>query len=209
VYTRRFCESETPIFHCAGGEETETNGGLLIDWTLDQMRSRHDQTRPVSGSCCAWRGALGFATGAYGPSRDRRVRSSPRETAKSARSIGRCGASGHDRPDASGRERELTGRPDAGTVASGSSCSASGHWLTGAGAVRSARPVVAWRASGHTLPKSVTFRDYWKSNERNSKRDTWRASHEVALVRPDAGRVRSTRAERHLESNGSILWGCL
>jgi hypothetical protein len=60
------------------------------------------------------------------------------------------------------------------------------------------RPVVAWSASGHTLPESVTFHDRWKSNERNSKRDTWRATS-----------VRSMRAERHLEPNGSILWGCL
>jgi hypothetical protein len=46
------------------GEETEANGG---HWG--------DQTRPVSGSSCAQRGALGFATGASGRLRDRRVRS--------------------------------------------------------------------------------------------------------------------------------------
>jgi hypothetical protein len=37
------------------------------------------------------------------------------------------------------------------------------------------RPVVVWSASGHTLPESVTFRDRWKSNEWDSKRDTWRS----------------------------------
>jgi hypothetical protein len=39
-------------------------------------------------------------TDAFGRSRDRRVRSSSREVAKYARSIGRGGASDHDRPDA-------------------------------------------------------------------------------------------------------------
>jgi hypothetical protein len=38
------------------------------------------------------------------------------------------------------------------------------------------RPVMAWSASGHTLPESVTFCDRWKSNERDSKKDTWQAS---------------------------------
>jgi hypothetical protein len=78
------------------------------------------------------------------------------------------------------------------------------------------RPVVACSASGHTLPESVTFRDRWKYNGRDSKRDTWRASTKshwcdrmlAASDRSDQ-RVRSTRAERHLEPNGSILWGCL
>jgi hypothetical protein len=149
-------------------KEMEANGGHWIDRTLDRKRSRHDRTRLVSGSYCARRGALGFATSASGPSRDRRVRSSPRETAKSARSIGHYGASGLDRPDASGHERELTGNDR--TLA---------LWRLVRLAVR---PVVAWSASDHTLPESVTFRDRWKSNERNSKRDTWRASREVTLV---------------------------
>jgi hypothetical protein len=48
-------------------------------------------------------------TGASGRSWDRRVQSSPREAAKHARSIGCGGASGHDRPDASGHEWVLTG----------------------------------------------------------------------------------------------------
>jgi hypothetical protein len=43
-------------------------------------------------------------------------------------------------------------------------------------------PVVAWSASDHTLTKSVTFYDRWKSNEQNSKRDMWRASREVTLM---------------------------
>jgi hypothetical protein len=48
-------------------------------------------------------------TDASGWSRDRCVQSSSREVAKHARSIGRGGASGHDRPDASGRVWVLTG----------------------------------------------------------------------------------------------------
>jgi hypothetical protein len=48
-------------------------------------------------------------TGASSQLRDRRVRSSPREAMKHARSIGHGGASGHDRPDALGREWVLTG----------------------------------------------------------------------------------------------------
>jgi hypothetical protein len=52
---------------------------------------------------------LGFLTGASGQSWDRRVRSSLRETAKHAKSIGRGGVSGHDLPDTLGREWVLTG----------------------------------------------------------------------------------------------------
>jgi hypothetical protein len=99
----------TEIFSKSSWIETEANGGHWGDRTLNRTRSRYDRMRQVSDSCCALRGALGFATGTSGPSRDQRVRSSPIETAKSARSIERCGASGHDRPDASDRERELTG----------------------------------------------------------------------------------------------------
>jgi hypothetical protein len=54
-------------------------------------------------------GTLGLCTSMSGRSRDRRVRSSPRDATKHARSIGHCGMSGHDRPDASGREWVLTG----------------------------------------------------------------------------------------------------
>jgi hypothetical protein len=58
------------------------------------------------------------------------------------------------RSHAIGRVRSRAGaywkRLDAGTVTSGSSCGASGRWLTGASAVRLVCPVVAWSASGHT-----------------------------------------------------------
>jgi hypothetical protein len=75
-----FCGSETPIFHCSGGEEMETNGGHRGDRTLSRTRSRRNQTRPVSNSGSLARG-LGFSTGASGHSRERRIWSGARETA--------------------------------------------------------------------------------------------------------------------------------
>jgi hypothetical protein len=163
--------SATPvaeIFSKSSWIETKANGGHWGDRTLYQTRSWLDRTRPVSGSCCAWRGALGFTTGTSGPSRDRRVRSSPRKIAKSARSIRRYGASCHDRPDASDRERELT-RNDR-TLALWRSIRLEACPV----AVSRARALCDRRVRSH-LPESVTFRDRWKSNERDSKRDTWRA----------------------------------
>jgi hypothetical protein len=76
------------------------------------------------------------------------------------------------------------------------------------------RSIVAWSASDHTLPEIITFHDRWKSNERYSKRDTWRASVKsqwcdqtlAAFGRLDQ-RVRSERVERHLEPNGSFFEG--
>jgi hypothetical protein len=125
---------------------------------------------PVSGSNCAWRGALGFTTGVSGPSQNQSVRSHPENSA----SLRADQAWWRVRSGATGRIWSTTSLDSDRTLAL-------------------SRPVVAWSASGHTLPKSVTFRDHWKSNERNSKRDTWRASREVTLVRPDAGRVWSIR----------------
>jgi hypothetical protein len=86
-----FSESETPIFHCAGGEETEAKeshwGDQTLDRTLNRTRSRHDRTRPVSDNSSLARDARDL---------HQHVRSSPREAAKHARSIGHGGASGHD-----------------------------------------------------------------------------------------------------------------
>jgi hypothetical protein len=65
--------------------------------------------RVWSVAAADWHGTLGLRTGVFGRSRDRRVRSSPRETAKHARSIGHGGTSGHDRLDVSGRVWVLTG----------------------------------------------------------------------------------------------------
>jgi hypothetical protein len=54
------------------GKETEANGGHRGDRTLHRTRSWYDRTRPVS---TAQARVLGFATGASGHLRDRRVRS--------------------------------------------------------------------------------------------------------------------------------------
>jgi hypothetical protein len=41
-----FCGTETPIFHCAGGEQTEAKGSHWGDQTLDRTLNRTlDQTR--------------------------------------------------------------------------------------------------------------------------------------------------------------------
>jgi hypothetical protein len=91
--------SEAEIFSKLSWIETEANGGHWGDRTLNQMWSRHDWTRLVSGSSClAWDARASH----------RCVWSSPRGTTMHARLIGHGGASGHDRPDASGREWVLT-----------------------------------------------------------------------------------------------------
>jgi hypothetical protein len=64
--------------------------------------------RVRSVAVAVWRGTLGLRTGTFGRSWDRRVQSNPREATKHARSIRRGGTSGHDRPNASGREWVLT-----------------------------------------------------------------------------------------------------
>jgi hypothetical protein len=132
------------------GKETEANGGHRGDRTLHRTRSWYDRTRPVS---TAQARVLGFATGVSGHSRDRCVRSGAQEELRFARTIGR-GARPvtHDRtrPIVEGAYWTLTGR---------------GHChirsLTGArpvvtswarGAVRSARLVIDWSASGHSGP---------------------------------------------------------
>jgi hypothetical protein len=61
-------------------------------------------------------------------------------------------------------------------------------------------PVMTWSASGHTLPESVTFCDSWKSNEQDSKKGHVASIGEVALVRPDAGCVRSIRPARSVSA---------
>jgi hypothetical protein len=67
------------------------------------------------------RGSLGFCTSVSGHSRDRRVRSGARGTANAKGSIRHGGASGHDRPDASGRAWVLT------KLKPGAECNASGQ----------------------------------------------------------------------------------
>jgi hypothetical protein len=82
-------KSEIEIFSKLSWIETEANGD---HWG--------DRTHPVSGSSILARDTRAS---------HRRVRSSPRETAKHARLIGHGDASGHDRSDASGCAWMLTG----------------------------------------------------------------------------------------------------
>jgi hypothetical protein len=77
---QHFLENETPIFHCAGREETEANGGHRDDRTLNQTRSQHNRMHPVSVSEQR-KGQLVFLTGASDASRDRRIRSTWRGAA--------------------------------------------------------------------------------------------------------------------------------
>jgi hypothetical protein len=91
---------ETEIFSKLSWIETKANGGHWGDRTLYQTRSLYDRTRPVSGS-----GSQVWVARVL----HQRVRSSPRETAKHARSIERGGAFDHDRSDAFGHAWMLIG----------------------------------------------------------------------------------------------------
>jgi hypothetical protein len=110
--------------------------------------------RVRSVAAADWHGTLGLRTGASGRSWDRRVRSSPRETAKHARSIGHGGASGHDRPDTSSRVVELTGidrtlalwRPVSSSSASDRVVSNANQWRPDA----ESRPISLIGASDHS-----------------------------------------------------------
>jgi hypothetical protein len=77
------------------------------------------------------RGTLGLCTSVSGRSRDRRVRSSPREVAKHARSIRRGGTSCHNRPTCQ--------------VTSGCLLETTGHWHCGVRCIKRARQVVISR----------------------------------------------------------------
>jgi hypothetical protein len=47
---QRFCGSETSIFHCVRGKETEVKGSHRGDRTLDRTLDRTRPARPVSSS---------------------------------------------------------------------------------------------------------------------------------------------------------------
>jgi hypothetical protein len=94
---RRFLWKWNVYFPLRRRRRNEGERKSLGDQTLDQTLDRMRLARPVSSSRVQRQGSHW------------RVWSSPRETAKHAKSIGRGGASGHDRPDASGREWVLTG----------------------------------------------------------------------------------------------------
>jgi hypothetical protein len=99
---------EAEIFSKSSWIETEANGGHRGDRTLNRTRSRYDQTRLVSGSDSQARVARVLhqrVRSLAGPTRPvRRQRDREHEG-----SIGRGSASGHDRPDVSGRGWMLTG----------------------------------------------------------------------------------------------------
>jgi hypothetical protein len=82
------------------GKETEANGGHQGDRT----RSRFDQTRSVSSTQQSGARVLGFATSVSGPSWNRSVRSGTQRSRAWRRADRTCGASGHTRSDASGRD---------------------------------------------------------------------------------------------------------
>jgi hypothetical protein len=104
----------------------------------DQTWSQHDRSCLVSGSSSQVWDARALHW---------RVRSSPKEATKHARSIGRGSASGHDRPDASGREWVLT-RNDRTLALWRPLCQAcvSGHGLhVRGGCVTGASSLCRWR----------------------------------------------------------------
>jgi hypothetical protein len=105
-----------------------------------------------------------------------RVRSTWHGAASAKKLTGRGGASGHDRPNVSGRAWVLTGlKPDAGCNASSQFCSASGRCFVSVGPMRSARLVNSSCASGYSSAWTSTFKWPLWSNEWNSKWDTWRS----------------------------------
>jgi hypothetical protein len=111
-----FCGSETPIFHCVRGEETEAKGSHWSDRTLNRTLDRTWLARPVIHPACREHA-------------HRRVWPSPN-----------CEACEVDwtrwrvRSRLTGRVRSQAGaywkRPNASTVAFGLSCGVSGRWRT-------------------------------------------------------------------------------
>jgi hypothetical protein len=113
------------------------------DRTLNRTRSRFDRTRPVSSTQQSGAWVLGSATDAFGPSRNRSVRSGTQRSRAWRRADRMRGASSHTRSNASGHDRSSLDRDR--TLALSRpvvAWSASGRCVACAGAVRSARPVV-------------------------------------------------------------------
>jgi hypothetical protein len=95
------------------GKEAEANGGHRGDRTLHRTRSWYDQTRPVSTSQQSGARVLGFATGASGHLRNRRVRSGAQKELRFTRMIGRGAhlvTRDRTRPIIEGAYWTLTGR---------------------------------------------------------------------------------------------------
>jgi hypothetical protein len=127
---------EAKIFSKSSWIEMEVNGGHWGNRMLNRTWSRHDRTRPVSGSSRLARDTRASrqrVRSLAGPARSVRHL----EGLQIVWSIGYGGVSSHDQPDASSHEWTLTGlKPDAGCNASGQFCSASGQCFAGASIVR-------------------------------------------------------------------------
>jgi hypothetical protein len=201
-----FVEVKRLFFHCAGGKETEAKES---HWVTGRVTGR--VTRCVTRR---WTGRGLSMTGASGQWQQLCAARGARVCNWRVRSlVGPARPVTHPGEQRGGKFDRTWWR--VWSHATGRK-SLSGSSLDSDWTLALSYPVVTWSASGHTLPESVTFRDRWKSNERDSKMDMWRASAKscwcgrtlAASGRSDQC-VRSTRAERHLEPNDSILWGCL
>jgi hypothetical protein len=149
------------------GEETEANGGHWGDRTLNRTRSWYDRTRPVNGSSCVWRGALGFVTGASGHSWGHRVWSGAQRD-NSKRGVDRTWWRVRSR--SIGRVRSCV---DAYWTQTGCRCnvsdqfySASGRCFASTGVVRSARLVKFSSASGRLVTIRALSRSLRSSVQR-------------------------------------------
>jgi hypothetical protein len=130
------------------GKETEANEGHRGDRTLHRTRSWYDRTRPVSTTQQSGARVLGFTTGAFGHSWDRRVWSCAQRELQNARMIGRATrpvTRDRTRPIVEGAYWTQIGR---WPVASGRCVERVRSCRCARGIVRSVRPVVARGAFG-------------------------------------------------------------
>jgi hypothetical protein len=139
-------------------------------------------------------------TEASDPSQDRRVRSRTQESS------------------AEGRFDQTRWRVRSVTIGRvRSTKSLSGPLLDSNRTLGVARPVNSSVTSGHALTKKVMFHDRWRSNERNLKWDTWRASAKSRRCdrtlwprSVDLTCASDQRAQSNFfVPNGSILWSGL
>jgi hypothetical protein len=118
---RRFLGSETFIFHCAGGEETEAKGSHWGDRTLDRTLDRTRLACPVSSS------------------RVQRARAPARLVGQAPEKL----RSTRNRSDAVVRSVTIDRTRQ---VVSGCLLESTGRWHCGVRSVQAARPV-AWSAT--------------------------------------------------------------
>jgi hypothetical protein len=123
-----------PIFHCTRGEETE---GKEVTGVTGRSLDLIGRVRSVAALCAVR--ALGFATGASGPSRNQSIRSGTQRTRAWRRADWTRGASGNMRSDVFGHDRSSL--EPLWTV--------TGRWNCRVRSLRGARPVIVfdrWRA---------------------------------------------------------------